>query len=91
MPEDLDKLRDELVAGYIRQGECPFKQLKPGQTIAHCPLGFPGCYCADEIEANPYLADIREARDKDFEAYMKDFEAYMEDFEAYMEGEIKQP
>ena len=71
MPEDLDKLRDELVAGYIRQGECPFKQLKPGQTIAHCPLGFPGCACADEIETNPYLADIREARDKDFEAYMK--------------------
>lgn len=47
--------RDRDVAEAIRRGECPFHQLKPGQTMAHCPLGFPGCGCADELMLNPYL------------------------------------
>jgi len=53
--------RDQIVAAAIRKGECPFGHLKEGQSMAHCPLGFPGCGCADELELNPYLQD-KEAR-----------------------------
>ncbi len=49
--------RDRMVAGEILAGRCPFGYLKPGQSIAHCPLGFPGCGCADELYANPYLQE----------------------------------
>lgn len=28
---------------------CPYGNLKEGQSIAHCPLGFPGCACADDL------------------------------------------
>lgn len=47
--------RDRQVADEIRAGRCPFGKLKLGQTIAHCPLGFPGCGCADELMCNEYL------------------------------------
>ena len=47
--------RDKFVADEIRAGRCPFGELQPGQTMAHCPLGFPGCGCADELMENPYL------------------------------------
>lgn len=49
--------RDKIVAEKIKAGRCPFGYLKEGQTIAHCPLGFPGCSCGDELELNPYLQD----------------------------------
>lgn len=49
--------RDHDVAEAIKRGECPFHMLKPGQVMAHCPLGFPGCGCADELMLNPYLQD----------------------------------
>jgi len=52
-----DDERDKTVAAAIVKGECPFGRLKPGQTFAHCPLGFPGCGCADEWNANPHLKD----------------------------------
>lgn len=47
--------RDKIVAEAIRRGECPFGRLRPGQSIAHCPLGFPGCGCGDELMLNPHL------------------------------------
>lgn len=50
--------RDKIVADEIRAGHCPFGHLQPGQTIMHCPLGFPGCGCGDELMLNPYLADL---------------------------------
>jgi hypothetical protein len=52
-----DAERDRIVADAIHRGECPFGMLAPGQTIAHCPLGFPGCGCGDEVLANPFLKD----------------------------------
>ena len=53
--------RDKIAADEIKQGKCPFGELAEGQTIAHCPLGFPGCGCGDEIMLNPYLAHMRES------------------------------
>lgn len=47
--------RDKFVADEIRAGRCPFGSLKEGQTMAHCPSGFPGCGCADELMLNEYL------------------------------------
>lgn len=49
--------RDKLVADEIRAGRCPFGYLKEGQTIGHCPLGFPGCGCGDELMLNEHLKD----------------------------------
>lgn len=48
---------NRITADTIKSGKCPFGQLKEGQTLAHCPLGFPGCGCADELVFNPYLQD----------------------------------
>jgi len=53
-----DEERDKIVACAIESGKCPFGKLKEGQTIAHCPLGFPGCGCADELQLNPFLKDL---------------------------------
>lgn len=50
--------RDKIVAEAIMRGECPFGMLKQGQTIANCPLGFPGCGCADEMMLNKYLSCV---------------------------------
>lgn len=47
--------RDRIVAAEIEAGRCPFGMLQAGQTIAHCPLGFPGCGCGDELLVNPHL------------------------------------
>ena len=49
--------QDRLVAEQVRRGEGPFGQLQAGQTMAHCPLGFPGCGCGDEWLLSPYLRD----------------------------------
>lgn len=49
--------RDLFVATEIRAGRCPFGKLQPGETIAHCPSGFPGCGCGDELMLNPNLQD----------------------------------
>lgn len=49
--------RDYHVAFQIKNGKCPFGNLKEGQTIANCPLGFPGCGCGDELMSNPYLQE----------------------------------
>lgn len=49
---------DQLRAMLIRNRLCPFGKLKEGQVMAHCPSGFPGCACGDEIVNNKYLADI---------------------------------
>lgn len=49
--------RDRNVARDIRGGACPWHNLEVGQTMAHCPLGFPGCGCADEWMVNPYLME----------------------------------
>lgn len=49
--------RDKFVAKEIKSGKCPFGMLKEGQTTGHCPLGFPGCGCGDEILLNPYLQE----------------------------------
>ena len=56
-----EEARDRKVADAIRAGQCLFGMLKPGQSIAHCPLGFPGCGCGDEIMLNPFLADYATA------------------------------
>lgn len=53
-----DEERDKFVADEIRAGRCPFGKLAPGLSIAHCPLGFPGCGCGDEMMLNPLLADL---------------------------------
>lgn len=53
--------RDKFVADEIRAGRCPFSSLQPGQSMAHCPSGFPGCACADELMVNPFLSGVREA------------------------------
>lgn len=50
-----DDERDRFVAAEIHAGRCPFGYLQPGQSIAHCPLGFPGCGCGDEMQLNPYI------------------------------------
>lgn len=64
--------RDKFVAEEIRAGKCPFGMLKEGQTIGHCPLGFPGCGCADEEMVNPFLREeFQEKMDKAFEAIEK--------------------
>jgi len=52
-----DEERDTIVAEAIKSGKCPFDRLEDGETIAHCPLGFPGCGCADELMLNPYLQE----------------------------------
>ena len=49
--------RDKIVADEIKAGRCPFGYLKEGQSMGHCPLGFPGCGCADERMLNPHLHD----------------------------------
>lgn len=49
--------RDAFVAQAIKAGICPFGNLQPGQSMVHCPSGFPGCECADELECNQYLKD----------------------------------
>lgn len=49
--------RDRRVAEEIKAGRCPLGYLSGGQTIDNCPLGFPGCGCADEIADNPYLQE----------------------------------
>jgi hypothetical protein len=41
----------------IKEGKCPFGQLKEGQTMGHCPAGFPGCACMDELMADPDYLD----------------------------------
>lgn len=56
-----EEARDKKVADEIRSGRCPFGKLAEGQSIAHCPLGFPGCGCGDEIMLNPFLADMAAA------------------------------
>jgi hypothetical protein len=50
--------RDRFVADEIRAGRCPFGNLREGEGIAHCPSGFPGCGCADELMLNSYLGDL---------------------------------
>lgn len=50
-----DAERDETVAREILAGRCPFGRLKEGDSMAHCPLGFPGCGCADEWNSNEHL------------------------------------
>lgn len=47
--------RDAYVASEIKAGRCHFGMLQPGQSIAHCPSGFPGCGCGDELLENTYL------------------------------------
>lgn len=49
------KEQEKYVADEIRAGRCPFGMLEDGQTMAHCPLGLPGCSCADEWMLNPNL------------------------------------
>lgn len=48
---------EKQLADEIKAGRCPWGRLQPGQTIAHCPLGFPGCACGDELMLNPYLQE----------------------------------
>jgi len=45
--------------------------LKEGQTISHCPSGFPGCGCADEIQLNPHMEDVRKENGKRFSEYLE--------------------
>jgi len=52
----VDNGRGHLVA-EIRAGKCPFGQLKEGQTMGHCPAGFPGCACMDELMADSEYMD----------------------------------
>lgn len=50
--------RDCIVAEAIRARNCPFGQVPDGQGIRgkwSCPLGLPGCGCADEEMLNPFL------------------------------------
>jgi hypothetical protein len=56
-PGPANTFRDRLVASVIKAGRCPYGYLKEGQPMAQCPLGFPGCGCADEIELNPFLTE----------------------------------
>jgi hypothetical protein len=28
---------------------CPYGQVPPGESLAKCPSGFPGCSCADDM------------------------------------------
>lgn len=49
--------REVYVAQEIKAGRCPFGYLAEGLTIAHCPLGFPGCACGDELMLNPHLQE----------------------------------
>ncbi len=56
-PDGVMEDRDRFVAGEIRAGRCPFGKLQPGQGIGHCPLGFPGCGCGDELLENKFLQE----------------------------------
>ncbi len=51
-----DNGRSALLA-EIKEGKCPFGQLKEGQNMGHCPAGFPGCACMDELMADPDYMD----------------------------------
>lgn len=55
MPDEKD--RDKIVADAIKSGKCPFGMLEEGQTMGHCPIGFPGCACADEWIVNTLLTE----------------------------------
>jgi len=68
LPEDE---RDKFVAQEIKAGKCPFGNLKEGQSMGHCPLGFPGCGCADEQMENPYLKESEEEFDRKFDEMMR--------------------
>lgn len=70
--------RDRHVSEEIRDGRCPFGVVERGQDLATCQLGFPGCHCADEFELNPFLADLRAARDADYAEFLKQQEAQEE-------------
>ena len=56
-----DDERDVFAAVEIRAGRCPFGKIADGQSMAHCPLGFPGCGCWDEVMLNPHLKDFMES------------------------------
>ena len=59
---------EKVIAEAILRGECPFGELKEGQSMGHCPLGFPSCGCADEYMINPFLTEEFNARiDKYYE------------------------
>jgi hypothetical protein len=66
--------RDLYVANEIKAGRCPFGMLKEGQSIAHCPLGFPGCGCADEMQLNPHFEDVRKEQDAKIALYFEEQE-----------------
>jgi len=57
---DNQDLRDRVIADAIKSGKCPFDMLQDGKPMSTCPLGFPGCGCADELMINPYLQDMVE-------------------------------
>lgn len=63
----LERVLDEneaLKATIIKRRLCPFGRLEEGQSMAHCPSGFPGCACGDEIQTNKYLQDMLDGSDK---------------------------
>jgi hypothetical protein len=76
--------RDRIVADAILLGECPFGELKPGQAMAHCHLGFPGCGCADEMMLNPYLAHLMQSDIEKGERVMTETEKKVERARAAM-------
>jgi hypothetical protein len=57
----MTEARNISVADEIKASRCPFGYLKEGQTIGHCPLGFPGCGCADELMLNPFLKEFTDS------------------------------
>lgn len=53
----IDRLAQEAcTAAQIARGICPWRMTAHGE-MAKCPLGFPGCSCADELMLNPHLQE----------------------------------
>lgn len=67
----------QYIADEIRAGRCPFGRLSEGQSMAHCPSGFPGCACADEWTCNPILS---KELDSMYEQYVQELDSMHEQY-----------
>jgi len=47
----LQKENDYLKKMLRDNSICPYGALPPGEPMAKCPSGFPGCACADDVMA----------------------------------------
>ena len=51
--EELLLQNKRLKVMLINTGTCIYRVNKPGAPLGACPLGFPGCGCADDLVDDP--------------------------------------